>query len=283
VLFVAGKLNKSVDLEPFGVGAADFIYGGLGNDSLHGGAGNDGISGAEALGGFYANPATTSPIVYDPATHNFVGFNDAKTVQSLVKINGHALNFEATVGNVLGAAKIHDGEDAIFGDDGNDWLVGGTQSDHLYGGMGDDILNCDDNLETHNGLNDQPDEAGFADADTAFGGGGRDTLLGNTGADRLIDWDGEFNAYVLPFSPFGRGTVIRNFQPQVVKFLYDMSRSDGADRTRVGNGLGTADRNGEPFAELGLMLPGDVGYHDQTGGPDDPQAGNNPGGKKDTK
>src|SRR6185503_4137614 len=42
-----------------------------------------------------------------------------------------------------------------------------------------------------------------------------------------------------------------------------------------------ADRNGEPEGELGLVLQKDAAWHDQTGGPADPQAGNLPGGKKD--
>ena len=80
-----------------------------------------------------------------------------------------------------------------------------------------------------------------------------------------------------------RGTIFRDHSPHVVEFLYALSRSDGADRTRSGSGLGTAARNGEPFGELGLVVPQDALWHDQTGGPDDPQAGNTPGGKKDTK
>src|SRR6185437_4885177 len=40
-------------------------------------------------------------------------------------------------------------------------------------------------------------------------------------------------------------------------------------------------RNGEPFGELGLVLQKDDAWHDQHGGPSDPQAGNIPGGKRD--
>jgi hypothetical protein len=28
-------------------------------------------------------------------------------------------------------------------------------------------------------------------------------MIANTGGDRLIDWVGEFNSYLVPFSPFG--------------------------------------------------------------------------------
>lgn len=176
-----------------------------------------------------------------------------------------------------------DGNDAIFGDTGNDWLVGGRGSDRLYGGLGNDILNADDNLNTNGGANDVPDEGEFAEGDTAFGGGGRDTLLGNIGADRLIDWTGEFNSYVVPFAPFGDSTVTRQILPGLVNFLLQLSKSDGADQTRVGTGLGTADRNGEPFGELGMVLQKDSSWQAQTGGPVDDQAGNKPGGPKDGK
>ncbi|MEE8543024.1 MAG: hypothetical protein V3S94_04140, partial [Gammaproteobacteria bacterium] len=103
----------------------------------------------------------------------------------------------------------------------------------------------------------------------------------NTGGDRLIDWVGEFNSYITPFAPFGMFTVSRTLQPQLMQFLYDLSESDGADPTRfLDTGSGEF-RNGEPEGELGLVLQKDQDWHDQTGAPDDPQAGNIPGGKRD--
>jgi len=160
--------------------------------------------------------------------------------------------------------------------------VGGRGSDHLYGGRGNDVLNADDNFNTNGGLNDVPDTGAFAEADSVFGGGGRDTLLGNCGDDRLIDWVGEFNTYIVPFAPFGDRTVTRQIAPGIVDFLLKVSKSDGADQTRVGTGtgLGTAARNGEPFGELGMVLQQDSDWQAQTGGPADDQAGNKPGGKK---
>jgi hypothetical protein len=62
-------------------------------------------------------------------------------------------------------------------------------------------------------------------------------------------------------------------------YLYDLSEGDGADQT-----LGSDPaRNGEPEAELGLVLQKDPDWRDQTGAPDDPQAGNIPGGKRDVR
>ncbi len=60
--------------------------------------------------------------------------------------------------------------------------------------------------------------------------------------------------------------------------------SDGADPTRAADKASAgADpaRNGEPWGELGLVLQKDAAWHDQHGGPADPQAGNIPGGQRD--
>jgi Ca2+-binding RTX toxin-like protein len=258
-LNTTGKLLRGVDLEPFDIGGDDVMYGGLGDDSMHGGAGQDLMSGAEALSEFY-KPAVRPSLVFDSAAGKFALFN---TASPLARIANHPLNFEAFIGSP--ANKVNDGADALFGDGGNDWLVGGTQSDHLFGGYGNDVLNADDNLETAGGANSSPDAAPYADADLAFGGAGRDILLANVTADRLIDWVGNFNSYFVPFNPFGQATIIRQIGPGLAEFLYAVSRSDGADQTRVGTGLGSAARNGEPFGELGLVLQKDADWADQTG------------------
>jgi Ca2+-binding RTX toxin-like protein len=304
----AGELTKAVDLTPsdgqasdtFNIGGNDTIYGGLGNDSIHGGGGMDAISGAEALPQYYANPAGTPVIAEQPVNsggngggqsgiHNelgmivngtFVPYDDNHPLQKIVYQGvDFPLNFDATENNG------NDGNDVLFGDAGDDWLVGGTGSDHLYGGTGNDILNADDNLNTDNGLNDVPDTGAYDVADTVYGGGGLDTMIAGSASDRLVDWVGEFNAYITPFAAFGQATVSRSVQPQVPEFFYAVSRSDGADQTRVAANLGTAARNGEPFGELGLVLQSDttppLDFHDQTGAPTDPQAGNTPGTKKE--
>ena len=242
---------------------------------MHGGAGDDQMSGAEALPDLYQDPASTRPLLFDP-NKNEGEFADYDESAPLKSVDGHALNFDATENGG------HDGDDALFGDDGNDWIVGGTDRDHLWGGKGSDLLDADDDKSTNGGLNDQPDnDPDDFNADLTYGGGGKDIHLGNTGADRLIDWTGEFNSYVVPFAPFGEATVVRKLQPQLPNFLYALAKSDGADQTRVGPGLGASARNGEPFGEDGLFLQEDNGWRDQTGAPEDPQAGNKPGGSKD--
>ncbi|MCK4276071.1 MAG: hypothetical protein KAX78_06135 [Phycisphaerae bacterium] len=282
----AGRLKKSVDLEPFDLGGKDVMYGGLGDDFMHGQAGDDALSGAEAIAAFYDAAAgrfgisipdpivAPTAILFDEVVGEFTDYNENDPWS---KVENHALNFEAADPE---GAKIDDGRDVIFGDLGNDWLVGGTNEDHIYGGLGSDLLNADDNLDTLGGANTQPDPDPFADADIAYGGGGRDVLIANTGADRLVDWAGEFNSYVVPFGPFGAFTVNRALMPRIPEFLYALSEADGADQT-----LGTdATRNGEPYGELGLVLQKDRGnpdWADQTGGPGDPQPGNIGGMRKD--
>jgi Ca2+-binding RTX toxin-like protein len=197
-----------------------------------------------------------------------------------------------------------DGDDRIFGDTGNDWIVGGSGRDRMYGGRGDDLLNMDDNHDTTAGLwpdtpgpkphdpprdeldNDLPD-AFQAYSDITYGGAGRDVLILNTGADRAIDWVGEFNSYLTPFAPFGAFHISRNLSPHTETFLLDLSKADGADQTVPDRVRFEADqvidpriddpdplRNGEPYGELGMVRQQDIDWNDQTGGPDDPQAGN---------
>ena len=190
-----------------------------------------------------------------------------------------------------------DGDDVLFGDLGNDWIVGGTGHDTLWGGWGNDLLQADDVLGigctsvSNNGtclsrgeswLNDSPDTHPMYE-DRAFGGAGRDVLIGNTGGDRLIDWIGEFNSYIVPFAPFGIATVSRQVPPALFEFLYVLSAAQGADPTRAADwNLDHADRNGEPYGEIGLITQKDHGlWQDQSGPPADPQAGNIPGGKRD--
>jgi hypothetical protein len=173
------------------------------------------------------------------------------------------LNFEETEGpngypfEEDGGAMTTDGNDRIFGDVGHDWLVGGTGRDHMYGGRGDDLINMDDNHDSGPGGkvgphdppadpldNTQSDEY-QAYSDIVYAGAGRDIMILNTGADRSIDWVGEFNSYIVPFSPFGAFHISRNLSPHVPEYLQDLSESDGAD-VRVAAGK----LNNVPDAQL---------------------------------
>lgn len=289
IINVDGQLKKTALLTPasleFTPGnydpaitqADDILFGGWGNDSIHGGMGDDAISGAEALAAFFDQPFNPGNILaYNSTTAEFALYDENNP---RVKIADFILNFDAQEGPLdTHAADVApvptDGDDVLFGDLGHDWMVGGTGRDHLYGGWGDDLLNVDDNLDTNGGLNDTTDTHPSYD-DLAFGGAGRDILNANTGGDRLIDWNGEFNSYLAPFSPFGLGTVSRSPQPQLMHFLYDLAKSDGADlRGPLAVNPGASARNGEPFGELGLVTSQDAAWGDQHAAPADPQPGN---------
>jgi hypothetical protein len=196
------------------------------------------------------------------------------------------LNFDPTEGPLAaGSTTAHtDGDDVIFGDMGNDWLVGGTGRDHVFGGWGDDLINLDDDHRTNGGLNNAPD-AQSSYADLSFGGAGRDVQIANTTGDVMVDFTGEFDTFVVPFSKYGPPTVNRIHNPQLEQFLYSLGAADGADQTLSAPGVptgGTAARNGEPFGELGLVTQQDAAAGDQRGGPRDPQAGNTGGSSADS-
>ncbi|WP_157100266.1 hypothetical protein [Rhodoplanes sp. Z2-YC6860] len=285
--------------------ANDIIYGGLGDDSLHGGAGDDAISGGEALpvsyvtnynqagvqiGGLirsdYAHPVNPGNVLgYNPTTTKFALY-DANDPLRKILLNQDgtlsktgsgvewALNFDENDGPldthwITGtsyAAVPTDGDDVIFGDLGNDWMVGGTGRDTMWGGWGDDLANADDKLSTFTGPDTNPSWE-----DLVYGGAGRDVLIGNTGGDRLIDWNGEFNSYWLPYNPYGLPAVSRGMAPALEAFLLALSKSQGADPTLAAQYGGSAARNGEPFGETGMTRQGDAAQGDQNGGPRDPQ------------
>jgi hypothetical protein len=306
-------LKKTANLEPFNVDPAtgdqqelydaryadDVIFGGLGDDFLHGGSGDDAMSGAEALPVAWAQWADgVAPVrsdytrPFNPGgllgygTHTRAGefflYDEYNPLAKILVAGGEfLLNFASDEGPQVGTAaapastRNSDGDDVLFGDLGNDWLVGGTGRDTLYGGWGNDLHNADDVLATTG-----TDTHGTYE-DRAFGGAGLDILIANTGGDRLIDWTGEFNSYLVPFAPFGLGTVSRQLSPGVKEFLYALSRAQGADPTRAADTGADPLRNGEPEGELGLVVQSDPAWQDQTGGPSDPQPGNIPGGPRD--
>jgi hypothetical protein len=117
--------------------------------------------------------------------------------------------------------------------------------------------------------------------DLAFGGAGIDVLLLNTNGDRANDWTGEFDSYFTPYAQFGADSITRTGTPALVQYLYDLSKSDGADQTLTAQYGGDPARNGEPFGELGLVKSGDAAWNDQKGQPRDPQPGNTGGAQVD--
>jgi Ca2+-binding RTX toxin-like protein len=285
--------------------ANDIIYGGQGNDTLHGGAGEDAISGAEApalsyvtnytqadvkIGGVirsdYVHPVNPGNVLgYNPTTTKFALYDADDplrkillTSTGLLSKTGTGLEWALNFNDAEGPIDTHwiagssyvgvptDGDDVIFGDLGSDWMVGGTGRDTIWSGWGDDLANLDDKLSTFTGPDTNPSWE-----DLVFGGAGRDVMIGNTGGDRLIDWNGEFNSYWMPYNPFGAPAVSRGMAPAIETFLLALSKSQGADPTLASQYGGSAARNGEPFGETGMVRKGDAASGDQNGGPRDPQ------------
>ena len=289
------RLKKEARLANWTAGGNDIIYGGLGDDWLHGGAGDDAISGAEAMREWYNELPQTdpNPLRYNADLGRFEWWdpNDPRA-----KIEGFFLNFDAYVIHedtghlvlvgglfvrpdllrrsfaVINGVPVpsNDGLDHLFGDNGNDWLVGGTYFDRMFGGWGEDLMNLDDNLETNGGRNDRPeDDLWFRQGDFAFGGADRDIFIGNSGQDRMIDWQGDFNAFYVPFEEFGPPTIYRFFSPLFPPFIRALAFAGGTDSTLTPF---------EPFDEPAIIPPGvDPDNPDQTGPPRFPQPGNVPG------
>ncbi|MGH3337202.1 MAG: hypothetical protein ACRDOZ_15475, partial [Nocardioides sp.] len=307
-LHKAVQLDLDVPDEEFStfyVGANDVAYGGWGNDFIHGGEGDDALSGAEALDEYYVDDpwallreryldlyADAFPDDYDPTRgvlqwgslraeefYLYDEFTPLRRIMCLAEdelgvcLLGASFRFLLDHDATENSGDTGDGKDTIFGDGGHDWMVGGTGYDRLFGGWGDDLHNADDDMGTAGGENSGTDTSPTSTmsyADIAYGGAGRDILIANTGADRLIDWVGEYNSYLVPFSPYGAFAISRMIAPALQQFLLDLARGSGADITRDGD----TTRNGEPYGELGMVIQKDEEWQDQTGAPGDPQAGN---------
>ncbi len=278
----------------FGGTGGDWLHGGMGDDAISGAealglAYIQAYDGSDMLIGVVRsdfdrpfnpgnmlrfNPDDPDAAHFDPTRRagEFALYDEYDALRQILLTDGgalsktgsgkaFALNFSSNEGVPVSdptyGIKQSDGNDALFGDLGNDWLVGGTGRDNMWGGWGNDLMNADDLLETSGGLNNLPDTHPSYE-DRAFGGAGRDVLQGNTGGDRLIDWVGEFNSYIVPFSPFGVQTVSRALQPALPGYLYALSAGDGADPTRAADTGADPARNGEPRGEIGLMLQKDA-------------------------
>jgi Ca2+-binding RTX toxin-like protein len=269
---IAGELKKVADLEPFFIGDNDVMYGGLGNDFLHGGAGDDAMSGAEPLALYdVADPLALLATLY--AVRNVLEYSAATTTFRYYDANDPRRKVTLPGGQEFlldHSAAYDDGKDVLFGDVGHDWMSGGTNEDHLYGGYGDDLLNGDDDLST---TGTDARTSGVTYADLVYGGAGRDVMIANTSSDRLYDWTGEFDTYVVPFSPNGAPTINRDPSPSVRAFLTAASLADGADPTRPA---------GSRHNEIGMADQASPDWGAQHGAPRDPQTAGHGSAARDT-
>src|SRR5262249_22671913 len=94
----------------------------------------------------------------------------------------------------------------------------------------------------------------------------------NTGGDRMFDWGGEFNTYLVPFSPFGEPTVARKPSPATQAFLLALARESGADQSLA-----------EPNGEAALFTQQDPQWQANHGRPREPQRGTSGASRRDTR
>lgn len=187
-----------------GPGAADSLFGGLGDDTLYGGAGDDSLDGGDGddsiLGG-HGNDTL----------YGGLGNDDLEGLYGDDEIYGGDGNDH--VFGRDGADLIYGGEgddsligsigiDTIYGGAGNDVLAGSQGSDLIYGGEGNDLVYIGvpapgDIAYTNEGTVYLDEGNDFLDAGDAtlrfdaYGGDGRDTMRAGIGDDSLFGGDGD--------------------------------------------------------------------------------------------
>ena len=178
--------------------------------------------------------------------------------------------------------RASDGNDVIFGDLGNDWLVGGTGQDTLWAASATTCCNADDDL----------DDAGRPQRPARHAPELRGPRLRRRRPrrpdrqhrrrppDRLGRRVQHLHRAVraVRHAPRSAAACRRGWPSSSTRCRAATAPTRRAPPT-PGN---SADRNGEPDGELGMVPQKDHGlWQDQTGGPSDPQPGNIPGGKRD--
>ncbi len=125
---IAGNFGDTV----IGNDAANYLYGGAGNDTIKGAAGNDAIFGGNDL--VDTSGASNNSDVLAGGTGNDIIFggqgND--TLYGGDDVTSFSNSGADTLFGGLG-------DDLIYGHDGNDIIIGAGGSDTLYGGLGNDV------------------------------------------------------------------------------------------------------------------------------------------------
>lgn len=123
-------------------GNADYLEGGLGNDSasgdegdddIFGGGGNDALRGDQGNDSVYGNDGIDRLEGGDGDDILHGGEGDERGAFQAPNSGGTLVAYE---GGLFGG----DGNDAIHGDDGNDDIIGGLGTDAMYGGRGQDTF-----------------------------------------------------------------------------------------------------------------------------------------------
>lgn len=199
-------------------GAAELVYGGLGNDTIYGGPGNDTIYGGRAQ----ADTLDSADLIYGGQGNDLIFSNSGNDT-----VHGDAGN-DTIYGGL--------GNDSIYGGDGDDSLAGGggiehpvDQSDYISGGNGNDVI-----------VSNGGDDTVYGDAgnDTIYGGLGDDNIYGGDGDDWIFGQDGDdylvggAGADVFTFNTNHGEDVIGDFDVSVDKIRL-VSNLNGSGITSV--------------------------------------------------
>lgn len=187
-----------------GVGSANLILAGDGDDTIQGGAASDILYGNKGLD-FIVGGGGDDTI--------FGGQNGG--VES-----GDPLALRTGIETLSGG----DGNDVIYGNHGTDLLVGDAGADTLFGGQDNDTL------------------SGGAGADSLLGNKGDDVLVGGAGADTFRSGTGNGNDTIADFNAL-EGDKINNFS-NVASFVDTSAGAfltyvDGSTVTLVGISITT--------------------------------------------
>jgi Ca2+-binding RTX toxin-like protein len=193
-------------------GGDDYLNGGAGSDNMFGGIGADSLSGGEGDDGMHGDGYTigVTRLEYAAASDHGNDFLDGEGGNDTLWGWGKDDVLYGGTGNdwlvgdapdLVLAGEYH-GSDYLDGGDGDDILIAGGKDDVLYGGAGDDQLQGDA-VDTqlageHHGDDFLDGESG---KDVLIGGGKNDTLYGGDDDDELVgdanaaELDGEFHGH----------------------------------------------------------------------------------------
>ncbi len=194
----ADVFNDYLNSTSTGLGQADVMIGGAGDDLLFGQDGNDILIGDGSLNaaGDIANYLTEHGVTgvdhldfsagHD-LTHDIGALGDALHGMNHAQLN----EFANWAEDNLGGGDHKGGGDALYGGAGNDVLIGGSGNDVLHGGDGNDILMGGAGNDTlHGGSGDNILYGGDGN-DMLVGGSGHNVLVGGAGNDHMTAGSGE--------------------------------------------------------------------------------------------
>ena len=231
----------------FGDAGNDWIVGGTNSDYLFGGFGNDLLQADDNLDSTLVTQTVTYTSLCSLAEQYAAGGANPQQADTICN-ELNAAQSELVSGDASGMLGHLQNFENIVLDDGCTIFTGDQAAT---------LLNLVQALMGTSPLaNNIPDprSSGPSNADIAYGGAGTDILIGNTAEDQLFDWNPpDDGVFVLPFRGAGDDTVIDDPYSNAAQFVLDLALSLGDDPVTTGDPA----RNGEPYGELGMVLPGD--------------------------